>query len=134
MAVSTTTRTGASSSSWTLFAGVLILIAGVMHLLTGIAAIAQRDVFVIDSDEIFRINLTAWGWIHVVIAALIIIAGIGIVTGKAWGYLTGIALAAVSVLANFIFAPMYPFWSLVIIAVDILVIWALAARAGLISA
>ncbi|WP_216897638.1 DUF7144 family membrane protein [Nocardia alni] len=128
MAVPTTTRTGASSTSWTLFAGVLILIAGVMHLLTGIAAIAKRDVFVVDADEIFRINLTAWGWIHVVIAALIIIAGIGIVTGKAWGYLTGIVFAAVSVLANFAFASMYPFWSLVIIAVDILVIWALAKQ------
>jgi len=122
------TRSGTSLSSGTLFAGVLILIVGVMHLLTGIAAIAKRDLFVIDSDEIFRIDLTAWGWVHVVIAALIIVAGIGIVSGKAWGFLSGIGFAALSILANFVFAPLYPFWSLVIIAVDVLVIWALAKQ------
>ncbi|GAB2707569.1 DUF7144 family membrane protein [Nocardia thraciensis] len=128
MAVPGTIRSGRSVSSWTIFSGVLLLIAGVMHLLTGIAAIAERAVFVVDEDEIFRISLTGWGWLHVVIAALLLIAGVGIVNGKSWGYLGGIVMAALSVLANFIFAPMYPFWALVIIAIDVLVIWALARQ------
>ncbi|WP_280261857.1 DUF7144 family membrane protein [Nocardia wallacei] len=128
MAVPGTARSGSSLSSWTIFSGVLLLIAGVMHLLTGIAAIAERAVFVVDEDEIFRISLTGWGWLHVVIAALLVIAGIGIVNGQTWGYLGGIVMAALSVLANFIFAPMYPFWALVIIAIDVLVIWALARQ------
>jgi len=124
----TTTRSGTSLNAGTLFAGVLMLIVGVMHLLTGIAAIAKRDLFIVNSDEIFRISLVGWGWVHVVIAALIIIAGLAIVSGRAWGYATGIGFATLSILANFVFAPLYPFWSLVIIAVDVLIIWALAKQ------
>ncbi|MEV6321119.1 hypothetical protein AB0M45_07945 [Nocardia sp. NPDC051787] len=112
----------------TIFAGVLILVAGVLHLLTAIAAIAGRDVFVVTEDQVFLIDVTAWGWIHLVIGVLVVTAGIGIVTGKTWGYLAGIVLAAISILDNFLFVSIYPFWALVLIAIDVLVIWALARQ------
>lgn len=128
MTVPGPTKTTPALTDMTIFAGVLILIAGLLHLLTAIAAIAGRDIFVVSEDQVFLIDVSAWGWIHLVIAVLIIIAGIGIVTGKTWGYLAGIVLAAVSILDNFLFAPIYPFWALVIIAIDILVIWALSRQ------
>ncbi|GAA5084918.1 DUF7144 family membrane protein [Nocardia iowensis] len=121
-------RTGPALSDMTIFAGVLILITGVLHLLTAIAAIAGRDIFVVTEDQVFLIDVSAWGWIHLVIAALILIAGFGVVTGKTWGYLAGIVMASLSILDNFLFAPIYPFWALVIIAIDVLVIWALARQ------
>ncbi|MFX0575198.1 DUF7144 family membrane protein [Nocardia nepalensis] len=124
------TKTGPALNDMTIFAGVLILIAGVMHLLAAIAAIAKRDFFVLTEDQVFQVNVSAWGWVHLVIAVLIIAAGIGIVTGQTWGYLAGIVMASISILDNFLFAPMYPFWSLVIIAIDVLIIWALARQLG----
>ncbi|MFG1795710.1 hypothetical protein [Nocardia altamirensis] len=122
------TKTGPVISDMTIFAGVLILLTGLLHLLTAIAAIAGRDIFVVSEDQVFLIDVSTWGWIHVVIAVLILVAGFGIVTGKTWGYLAGIVMAVLSILDNFLFAPIYPFWSLVIIAIDVLVIWALARQ------
>ncbi|MFI6774107.1 hypothetical protein [Nocardia sp. NPDC050412] len=124
------TKTGPVLNDMTIFAGVLILITGALHLLTAVAAIAKRDFFVLTEDQVFQVNVSAWGWVHLVIAVLIIIAGIGIVTGQTWGYLAGIVMASISLLDNFLFAPMYPFWSLVMIALDVLVIWALARQIG----
>ncbi|QIS14816.1 DUF7144 family membrane protein [Nocardia arthritidis] len=121
-------RTGPVLNDMTIFAGVLILITGILHLLTAIAAIAKRDIFVVTEDQVFLLNVSTWGWVHLVIAVLVIVAGVGIVTGKSWGYLAGIVMAAVSILDNFVFAPIYPFWALVMIAIDILVIWALARQ------
>ncbi|WP_225724554.1 MULTISPECIES: hypothetical protein [unclassified Nocardia] len=121
-------RTGPVLNDMTIFAGVLILITGILHLLTAIAAIAKRDIFVVTEDQVFLLNVSTWGWVHLVIAVLVIVAGVGIVTGKSWGYLAGIVMAAVSILDNFLFAPIYPFWALVMIAIDILVIWALARQ------
>ncbi|MEU7765340.1 hypothetical protein AB0B25_09505 [Nocardia sp. NPDC049190] len=115
-------------SDMTIFAGVLILVAGVLHVLTAIAAIAGRDIFVVTEDQVFLVDVTAWGWIHLVLAVLMVTAGVGIVTGKTWGYLAGIVLAALSIVDNFLFASIYPFWALVLIAVDVLVIWALARQ------
>ncbi|WP_327120328.1 hypothetical protein OHB12_16065 [Nocardia sp. NBC_01730] len=115
-------------SDMTIFAGVLILVAGVLHLLTAIAAIAGRDIFVVTEDQVFLVDVTAWGWVHLVIAVLFVGAGVGIVTGKTWGYLAGIVMAAISILDNFVFASIYPFWALVMIAIDVLVIWALARQ------
>ncbi|MEU4341610.1 hypothetical protein AB0H00_10105 [Nocardia sp. NPDC023852] len=115
-------------SDMTIFAGVLILVAGVLHLLTAIAAIAGRAIFVVTEDQVFLIDVAAWGWLHLVIAVLFVGAGAGIVTGKTWGYLSGIVMAAISILDNFLFASIYPFWALVMIAIDVLVIWALARQ------
>ncbi|MCC3329592.1 DUF7144 family membrane protein [Nocardia abscessus] len=112
----------------TIFAGVLILVAGVLHLLTAVAAISGREVFVVTEDQVFLIDVAAWGWIHLTIGVLVVIAGLGIVVGKPWAFLAGLVLAAISILDNFLFVSIYPFWALVLIAVDVLVIWALARQ------
>ncbi|MBF6218507.1 MULTISPECIES: DUF7144 family membrane protein [Nocardia] len=112
----------------TIFAGVLILVAGVLHLLTAVAAISGREVFVVTEDQVFLVDVAAWGWIHLTIGVLVVIAGLGIVVGKPWAFLAGLVLAAISILDNFLFVSIYPFWALVLIAVDVLVIWALARQ------
>jgi len=122
------TATGPVLNDMTIFAGVLILITGILHLFAAIAAIAERSFFVLTEDQVFQVNVSTWGWIHLVIAVLIIVAGIAIVTGQTWGYLAGIVMASISLLDNFLFAPIYPFWSLVMIALDVLIIWALARQ------
>ncbi|MFD4571932.1 hypothetical protein ACFWNK_02650 [Streptomyces sp. NPDC058417] len=108
------------------FAGVLMLVNGVLAVFQGIAAIADDDVYGRIGDYVYKINLTGWGWIHLIVGVIAAVAGWGILTGAAWARVAGIALASLSLILQFLFLPYAPVWSIVLIAIDIFVIWALA--------
>ncbi|MFF8712896.1 hypothetical protein ACF07T_15900 [Streptomyces sp. NPDC015184] len=112
---------------WTAFAAVLMIFGGAMTIFEGIAAIAKDDVFVVARDYLFRFNLTGWGWIHLILGIVILIAGCALFTGAAWARVVGIVIAGLSALANFLWLPHYPFWALVLIAINVFIIWALCA-------
>jgi hypothetical protein len=99
---------------------------GILHILQGIAAIAKDDVYARVGDYTYRINLTGWGWILVMLGAVTAVTGWGILTREAWARLTGILIAALSIIAQFMFLPYAPLWGLIVIAVDLFVIWALS--------
>jgi hypothetical protein len=108
-----------------LFAGVMMIITGVFNAMEGVVALARNEVYVATPRYIFAFDLTTWGWIQVVIGLVVLAAGFGVVTGQLWGRVVGITIALLSMLANFAFIPYYPVWSLLIIALDVFVIWAL---------
>ncbi|MFI0406730.1 hypothetical protein [Actinomadura sp. 3N508] len=108
------------------FAGCMMIMAGLFGAIAGIAAIVDDDLYMIRGDYVFKWDVTAWGWIHLGIGLLVIAAGIGVLGGRTWARIVGIALAVLSAVSNFIFLPYYPLWSIVIIALDVAVIWALA--------
>jgi hypothetical protein len=108
------------------FAGVLLLVNGVLNVLQGIAAIAQDEVYARVDNYIYRINLTGWGWILVVLGVVLAVTGAGILKGAEWARLTGIVLASLSIIAQFMFLPYAPLWGLIMIVLDFFVIWALA--------
>jgi hypothetical protein len=112
----------------TAFAAVLMIFGGVMAIFEGASAIAKDAVFVAGRDYLFRFNLTGWGWIHLVLGILIVIAGCMLFTGAVWARVVGIVLAGMSAVANFLWLPHYPLWSLVLIAIDIFIIWALCVN------
>ncbi|RAJ42778.1 hypothetical protein K353_02455 [Kitasatospora sp. SolWspMP-SS2h] len=114
-------------SGMVLFAGVVMLVNGILEVFRGIMAIAEDDVFVSTPRYVFRFDLTSWGWIHLVIGALVALAGFFVIQGAAWARIIGIFLAALSLIGSFLALPYYPLWSLVIIALDVFVIWALCA-------
>ncbi|MFJ4768912.1 hypothetical protein ACIP88_07345 [Streptomyces uncialis] len=114
----------------TVFAGVLMMVSGVLSVLNGIAALAKDDVYARVGDYVFEFNLTTWGWIHIVLGALVAIVGYGILKGADWARAVGVGLAALSVVLNFIWLPYLPLWALVSIAIGIFVIWALCSGAG----
>jgi hypothetical protein len=120
---------GASASPWAsglaLFAGIAMIIGGVWHALSGLSALFNDKVFVTTPDYIYAFDLTAWGWIQLLLGVAVAIAGIAVVQNKTWGRAVGMILAGASVLANFVFLPHYPVWSILIIALDIAIIWAL---------
>jgi hypothetical protein len=74
--------------------------------------------------------MTTWGWVHVVIGALVVIAGLGVFTGNAVARTAGVILALASMAVNFMWIPAYPLWALTIIAIDVLVVWALIVHGG----
>ncbi|MFI1091650.1 hypothetical protein [Streptomyces sp. NPDC020917] len=112
-------------TGWTVFAAVLMIFGGVMAIFQGIAAIAKDQVFVATRNYVYKFDLTAWGWIHLVLGVLVALAGAALFTGALWARFVGIVMAALVMLANFMWIPYYPFWALTLIAINVFVIWAL---------
>jgi hypothetical protein len=111
----------------TTFAGVLLIIAGAFDVIEGLVALFRNEVYVAGRDYVFAFDLTTWGWTHLIIGAVVAAAGFAVLSGQVWGRSVGVALAVLSMLANFLFIPYYPVWSLLIIALNFFVIWALIA-------
>ncbi len=110
---------------WTAFAGVMMIFGGLMTLFTGIAAIAKDDVFVATRNYAYQFDLTGWGWVHLILGIVIVLAGLALFQGSMWARVVGVALAGLGMLANFLWLPYAPFWAIVLIAIDAFVIWAL---------
>lgn len=118
-----------SSSAWAtggaMFAGVLLLVDGVLAVLNGIVALAGDNVYANVGDYTYKFSLTSWGWIHLVIGAVLVLTGLGILNGLGWARWLGVAMAAVSIVANFTWLPYQPIWAVIAIAIGVFVIWAL---------
>jgi hypothetical protein len=108
-----------------IFAGVMMLITGLFNGIEGLVALFRNEVYVVAPEYIFAFDLTTWGWVHLLVAILVAAAGVGVMSGRLWARLIGIAFALLSMIANFLFIPYYPVWSLLIITLDVFVIWAL---------
>ena len=110
------------------FAGVLLAMVSIFSILQGIAAIANDTVFVRGLSYTWELDVTAWGWIHLLIGLVGLGTGIGILMGQTWGRILGVFIAGLSMVSNYMFLPYYPFWSLAVIALDVVVIWALCSQ------
>ena len=116
-------------SGWVLFAGIMIMMVGVLNVIWGIAAIGESSFFVQDTKYIFS-DLRTWGWIVLILGALQLAAAFSIWAGGTFGRWFGIAVATVNAIAALLAIPAYPFWSLAVFAVDVLVVYGLAAYGG----
>lgn len=74
----------------------------------------------------FKFDFTTWGWIHIVLGVVMLVAGLALMSGATWARVTAIIIAALSIIANFLWLPYYPWWSILIIALDAVVIWAIS--------
>jgi hypothetical protein len=120
-------RGQAWAAGGTLFAGVLLLVDGILGILNGIAGIAADDVYTRIGSYVFEWDLTAWGWIHLIIGVIAAVTGVGILRNAGWARAVGVALAGLIIIINFIWLPYLPLWGLIGIAIGIFVIWALCA-------
>jgi hypothetical protein len=114
---------------WLAFAGIVLMIAGVLNVIYGIAALGNSHFFAQHTDYMFG-TLNTWGWVVLVLGALQIVAAGSIWAGGQFGRFFGILIAGLSAIGALLAIPAYPFWSLVIFAVDILIIYGLAAYGG----
>jgi hypothetical protein len=111
---------------FTAFAGAMMLLIGIFHAFAGLAAILNDGFLVRRPNYTFDIDITGWGWIHLIIGIIVAAAGFGVFSGATWARAVGITVALLSAIANFFFIPIYPVWAVLIIALDVLVIWALS--------
>ncbi|MEV7071926.1 hypothetical protein ACIQJT_17360 [Streptomyces sp. NPDC091972] len=108
------------------FAGVLMLMNGILAIFQGISLLAKDDVWTRVGDYVYKMNLTGWGVVLLCLGALAAVTGAFVLRGAAWARMTGIFLASLSMLAQFLFLPYAPVWSVIMIGIDFFVIWALA--------
>lgn len=107
-----------------IFAAILLMVLGLFNLLDGIAAVARSHVFIANAHYVVG-DLRAWGWVVLILGALQVLAGVGVLTGNQFARWFGVAVVGLNAFAQFFFIPAYPFWSLTIIAVDMVALWAL---------
>ena len=112
----------------TVAAAIFLIIGGICHTMQGVVGIATNEFYVTTQHWIFQFDVTTWGWIHVIVGLITVLAGIGLFSGAVWARTLAVAIAAVSILVNFAWLPYYPLWSILIIAFDMFVIWALTAH------
>jgi hypothetical protein len=110
-----------------MFAGSIMIFGGLMAVFEGIAAIVNHTRFVVTGDYVYRFNVAGWGWLHLALGIVIVLAGFAVFTGAVWARLVGVVVAGFSMIVNFLWLPYYPFWAIVLIAVNIFIIWALTA-------
>src|SRR4051812_42559108 len=120
---------GPDGAGWVVFAGCMLGLAGTWNLIEGFLAIGRSHVYSTDTTYLFS-DLKTWGWIMVFVGALQIVASFGVAAGSGLARWFGIAVASLNGLAQLSFVPSYPLWALSMFALDILVIYALAAHGG----
>jgi uncharacterized membrane-anchored protein YitT (DUF2179 family) len=109
------------------FAGVMMIVGGAFQAVEALAAIVNDKYLVVLENYVFAFDVTIWGWIHLLIGLGLVAIGIFVLRGEDWARLAGIIVAAISAVLNFFWLPYSPWWALLVIAVDVLVIWALAS-------
>jgi hypothetical protein len=116
-------------SAWALFAGVMMILLGMIQALEGLVALFNDDWYAVNSKGlVLSVSYTTWGWVHLIIGVVIVAAGGAVLNGRVWGRVIGVVLAMLSVMANLAFITAYPAWSIIVIAIDIFVIYALCVH------
>ncbi|WP_317444081.1 hypothetical protein [Streptomyces collinus] len=125
----TTQTTHARKQQWAgglmLFGAVMLMVAGVIDIFRGIMGIAQDDVFVAANGYVFRFDLTGWGWVTLILGAVAVVVSMGLFQGAMWARISGIVIAGLIIIANFLSLPYAPLWSTLMMAFAGVVIWAL---------
>jgi hypothetical protein len=112
---------------WVIFAGVVMITLGAFHIIDGLVALFERSYYAVNSNHLaLHVNYLAWGWAHMALGVLFVLVGFGVLAGQTWARVVGIALAVISAVVNLAFIASYPVWGVILIALDIVVIYALA--------
>lgn len=113
---------------WIGFAAVIMIIGGTLAIFQGFVAAFNDDWVVWGNQGSVYIDLSQWGWIHMILGTAVLLSGFGVLTGNVLARTVGVVVATLSLIANFMFIPVYPIWAITVIVVDMLVIWALTAH------
>lgn len=127
MSTSETRATG--WTGWVVFAGVILLISGLFSALQGlIAVIGPNDYFMVAGGSLWLLDVNGWGWWNLILGVLLVLVAIGLFAGQTWARAVAVVLAILSALSQMVQITAQPWWSLIIIAVDVLVIYAVTVH------
>lgn len=112
------------------FAGVVMIVGGAFQALEGLAGIVHDQYLVVLPNYIYAFDITVWGVIHLLIGLGLLVIGVSLLRGQTWARIAGVIAAAISAIVNFAWLPHSPWWAVILIVIDVLVIWALASYLG----
>lgn len=116
---------------WVIFAGVMMMVMGLFHVIDGITALFNPAYYVVGPNGLaVNVDFTAWGWAHLILGVIVFFAGAALMAGQTWARVVGIVLAVLSAIINIGFLAAFPIWSSILIALDVIVIYALAVHGG----
>jgi len=115
---------------WVYFASLMMMLVGGFQAIVGLVSLFKDDIFLVTKDSLLVFDYSTWGWIHLILGLVVFAAGVSLMNGATWARLVGVLLAGLSLFAQMAFISSYPLWSILIIVVDILVIFALTVHGG----
>jgi hypothetical protein len=125
-----TERAAAVKNAWaegvTYFAISLLIVGGILQILQGLSAVSSDQVYAPAPGRAIVMSLNTWGWVHLIMGLVAVAVAIGLFYGARWARWAGMGIAGLQALAQFLFMPYYESWSIVIVAIDVAIIWALA--------
>jgi hypothetical protein len=113
---------------WTWFAGFMMILLGSFWAMAGLVGIFEDDFFVATPDYVFKFDVTTWGWIHLILGIVVVLAGLALFQGALWARTVGVVLALLSAVVGFAWLPWYPIWGIILVTVAIFVIWSLTVH------
>jgi hypothetical protein len=113
---------------WIWFAGVMMVMVGVFNVIDGLVALFKNNYYAVAPGRLLVFNLTGWGWIHLTVGVLAVLAGFALFAGAEWARIIAVILAAFNAVAQLAFLSAYPVWAMIVIALDVVVIWALVVH------
>jgi hypothetical protein len=116
------------TTGWAVFAGVILIMVGFLDLFYGLAGIFNDDVLRVGGEGVIILDTTAWGWAHFIVGIVMVLAGVGLFAGAEWARWTGVFFALLSAIGQVGLITTFPLWSILIVALDVLVIYNLTAR------
>jgi hypothetical protein len=116
---------------WMFFAGAVLVLLGVFQIIDGLVSLFKNDIYSVRPARLpLDVSYTVWGWVHLVLGVALIPLGYAVLAARPWARFTAIGLALLSAVVHFAFIPAYPVWSVVIIALDLIVVYALTIHGG----
>jgi hypothetical protein len=115
---------------WIIFAAVFMIVIGAMNAIQGLAALFRDEAYWVNlyNGNVVTFDITTWGWIHLIFGILLVLVGVLLMQGSTFARVMGIALVSLNLIAQFTWATLYPFWGLIAIAIDIVIIYALVVH------
>lgn len=129
MSMSTNANTRTGWVGWVIFAGVVLVIAGLFSAIQGFAAlIGPNDYYLVAGGSVWLLDVNGWGWWNLIIGTLLVLTAVALFAGQTWARVVAIVLAVLNAVGQLLQIPAQPWWAMIVIAVDILVIYALTVH------
>jgi hypothetical protein len=110
-------------NGWILFAAIMMIVVGTMSALNGLIAIIDDEVYLVGNQNVWALDISGWGWIHLILGVITVLAAFSLLQGAIWARLVAAILAGVSIIAQVGMIQAYPFWSIAMIAIAVAVIF-----------
>jgi len=128
MAATDRTREVRGPTSWVIFAGVMMVLVGFLNFFYGLAAIVNDEVVVVGGHGAIIADLTAWGWVTLILAVILVLTGFGLFAGATWARVVGVVIVLLNAIEQVWIFPAAPLWAFIVILLDVVIIYNLTAR------